>query len=203
MSILRITICLSIFLFILWLFKPYNSGNAYGIEYWPVGGSSNSNFNSAVEFNKTSTFKVKSTPIPWTEHEQKIFTAILSGTPPDIISQFSPLKMWASRNALIPLDKYIQKDDFDSTIFFKSLWKEMKWDGKTYGIPINTASFAFFYNKDIFDEIGITIPPENWEEVRKFSNKITKRNQKNMLTQVGYLPTYGNRAHLSLIVVNP
>jgi len=192
MSVLRITICISIFLFILWLFIPDNSGHAYDIEYWPVGGSSNANFDSAVEFNKTLTFKVKSTPIPWTEHEQKIFTAILSGTPPDIISQFSPLKMWASRNALTPLDKYIQKDDFDSTIFFKSLWKEMKWDGKIYGIPINTASFAFFYNKDIFDEFGITIPPENWKEVRKISNKITKRNQKNMLTQVGYLPTYGN-----------
>ena len=180
MSVLRITICLSIFLFILWLFIPYNSGHAYDIEYWPVGGSSNANFDSAVEFNKTSTFKVKSTPIPWTEHEKKILTAILSGTPPDIISQFSPLKMWASRNALIPLDKYIQKDDFDSTIFFKSLWKEMKWDGKIYGIPINTTSFAFFYNKDIFDEFGITIPPENWKEVRKISKKITKRNQKNI-----------------------
>ena len=68
----------------------------------------------------------------------------------------------------------------------------MKWDGKIYGIPINTASFAFFYNKDIFDELGITIPPQTWEEVRKISNKITKRNQKNKITQVGYLPNYGN-----------
>ena len=174
-----------------WLIFPTkNNGNV--IEYWPVGGSGDNDFFASDEFNKSSLFQVKTLPIPWTEHEQKILTAILSETPPDIISQFAPLKMWASRSALLPLDNFILNDNFDSTLYFNSLWQEMNWNGKIYGIPINTTSYAFFYNKDIFDEVGIIKPPQTWEEVKIISKKIIKRDQKNNITRIGYIPNYGN-----------
>ena len=162
------------------------------LEYWSIGGAADTDYNASELFNSQSSFDVKTVSIPWTEHEKKILTAILSGDPPDIISEFAPLKLWASRSSLIPLDNYIFEDNFDTTQIFEFLWSEMKWEGKTYGIPINTVSYAFFCNQDIFNELGIKSLPRTWAQVRKISKKIVRFDDFGFLNRVGYLPIYGN-----------
>ena len=162
------------------------------LEYWSIGGAADSDYNASELFNSKSEFIVKTISIPWTEHEKKILTSILSGNPPDVISEFAPLKLWASRSSLVALDQYIEVDNFDSSKFFEALWDEMKWEGKTYGIPVNTVSYAFFYNQDIFNELGITSLPKTWDQVRKLSKKIVRFDKNGFLDRVGYLPNYGN-----------
>ena len=162
------------------------------LEYWSIGGAADSDYNASELFNSKSEFIVKTISIPWTEHEKKILTSILSGNPPDVISEFAPLKLWASRSSLVALDQYIEGDNFDSSKFFEALWDEMKWEGKTYGIPVNTVSYAFFYNQDIFNELGITSLPKTWDQVRKLSKKIVRFDKNGFLDRVGYLPNYGN-----------
>ncbi|OUX35468.1 MAG: hypothetical protein CBE24_00050 [bacterium TMED264] len=162
------------------------------LEYWSIGGSADLGYDPSSLFNQNSDLNFVTTSVPWTEHEKKILTSILSGNPPDVISEFAPLKSWASRSALIPLDQYIEESDFDTNQFFNPLWKEMRWDGKIYGIPINTVSYGFFYNKSIFEEVGIRHPPKTWSEVKEISRKINKVNKSGYLERVGYLPNYGN-----------
>ena len=146
-------ICLNFFLIIfIFNLNACEKKVKKNLEYWAIGGAADTDYNASELFNSQSSFDVKTVSIPWTEHEKKILTAILSGDPPDIISEFAPLKLWASRSSLIPLDNYIFEDNFDTTQIFEFLWSEMKWEGKTYGIPINTVSYAFFCNQDIFNE---------------------------------------------------
>ena len=162
------------------------------IEYWSVGGAADSDYNASELFNSRSTFDVETISIPWTEHEKKILTAILSGNPPDIISEFAPVKLWASRSSLEPLDIYIEQDNFDTSKFFNILWDDMKWQGKIYGIPLNTVSYAFFCNQDVFNELQIESLPKTWKQVRDVSKKMVTFDSNGFLNRVGYLPNYGN-----------
>ena len=68
----------------------------------------------------------------------------------------------------------------------------MKWGGKIYGIPLNTVSYAFFCNQDVFNELQIESLPETWEQVRVLSKKMVSFDESGFLNRVGYLPNYGN-----------
>jgi multiple sugar transport system substrate-binding protein len=137
---------------------------------------------------------VETTPIPWQEHEKKILTAVLSGDPPDVVNQVTPVPKWASRMALMPLDDFIQRDRFDTTIFFPSLWGEMRWGGKIFALPIYSGSYAFFYNKRLFREAGLDPekPPKTWDEVWRYNERLVRRDEHGRITQMGFIPTYGN-----------
>ena len=54
---------------------------------------------------------------------------------------------------------------------FNSNWKEdylgfapYTWQGKVYGIEIGLCPTAYYYRKDLFDEVGIQMPLETWED---------------------------------------
>ena len=69
----------------------------------------------------------------------------------------------------------------------------LKWHGKTYAVPIKTASYAFFYNNQLFREAGLdhTRPPRTWSEVRELSKKLTRRDERGHLSRVGFISEYG------------
>lgn len=170
-----------------------NDGKVH-VKYWRATGQKDDRSFPVSQFNKIQDkISIDVTTIPWQEHEKKILTAILSGNPPDIVSQFTPVPQLASRFALRPLDDFIQQDKFDSTVFFPALWKEMKWKGKTFALPIKTASFAFFYNNKLFRKAGLDPkkPPKTWDDVKEYSKKLIKYDQNGDLIQAGFIGEYG------------
>ena len=42
------------------------------------------------------------------------------------------------------------------------------------GIPFVALNSVMFYNKDMFEEAGITKVPETWEELREAAKKLTQ-----------------------------
>ncbi len=38
----------------------------------------------------------------------------------------------------------------------------MKWNGRQYAFPTNCGPMGYFYNKDIFDELGLSYPTADW-----------------------------------------
>jgi len=199
-NVLRRTSLILVFIASVWILffysneKPVIDDGKIHIQYWRATGQKEQDSYPVSQFNKMQDkIVVDVTTIPWMEHEKKILTAVLSGNPPDLISQFSPVAQMASRMALMPLNDFIQKDDFDSTIFFPALWKEMKWYGETFALPIKTASYAFFYNNELFREAGLdpTKPPKTWDDVKEYSKKLTKYDEKGNFTQMGFISEYG------------
>jgi len=164
------------------------------IRYWQATGQKDVISYPVTQFNKIQdSIVIDVTTIPWQEHEKKILTAVLSGNPPDLVSQFNPVAQWASRMALTPLNAFIRHDDFDSTIFFPALWEEMKWYGETYALPIKTASYAFFYNNELFRQAGLDPqkPPQTWQDVKAYSEKLTRYDKDGNLQQMGFISEYG------------
>ncbi|MGA7304468.1 MAG: hypothetical protein WBW88_06320, partial [Rhodothermales bacterium] len=75
------------------------------IRYWYIVAAEDQIPYTVKRFNESQdSIVVHATPIPWQEHEKKILTAVLSGDPPDVVSQFVPVVRWASRMALRPID---------------------------------------------------------------------------------------------------
>lgn len=173
--------------------RPPEDGRIH-LRYWYVAGADESVPYHARRFNEVQDrIVVEATPIPWQEHEKKILTAVLSGEPPDVVSQFVPVVKWASRMALLPLDAYVRESAFDSTRFFPALWDEMTWQGHVFALPVNSASYALFYNKDLFREAGLDPerPPQTWAETEAAARRLTRRDGRGRLTQVGFVPDYG------------
>ncbi len=62
-----------------------------------------------------------------------------------------------------PLDDMIAADKAWSDLIVPSQWGPFNYDGKQYGIPWSMDGKAFFYNKTVFDELGLK-EPNTWEE---------------------------------------
>ncbi len=172
---------------------PPNDGKIH-IQYWFLTGQKEQTPFTVQKFNSMQdSIVVEPVAIPWTEHEKKVLTAILSGNPPDVMTQISPLPQWASRMALFPIDELITRDHFDTTVFFPALWQEMKWQGRIFGLPSSTASYALFYNKRLFRAAGLDPerPPKTWDQVQQYARKLVRYDAQGNITQMGYIPEYG------------
>ena len=86
-------------------------------------------------------------------------------------SQF--LTELAVNGYVISLDEYIAKykDQYDLGDISDNLYQLGSPDGKIYGIPFTANSMHYFYNMDIFEEYGLSVP-DTYDEVISISKKL-------------------------------
>ncbi|TAF02533.1 MAG: extracellular solute-binding protein, partial [Nostocales cyanobacterium] len=77
-----------------------------------------------------------------------------------------------SQNILEPLDSYITSE-FDLADFEENLLNSFKYQNHIYGLPKDYSTLALFYNKKAFNQAGLTSPPTTWDELRRYSQKLT------------------------------
>ncbi len=137
---------------------------------------------------------------------QKLMCAIAGNEPPDVINQDRlSIGGWAARDAFIPLDPFIQQDAATNAPhavraedYYSACWSEAAYGGKVYAIPNSTDDRALYYNKDLLkaagyvDSSGEARPPQNWDELKEYAIKLTKKNERGDLERVGFIPNYGN-----------
>lgn len=173
----------------------HREGDRTMVRYWYVSGATEQVPLSVTMFNASQdSIVVIPVAIPWKEHEKKVLTAILSGHPPDVINLVTPIVKWSSRMALMPLDEYISTSETGPHDFYDANWADVTWMDHVFGLPMHTASYAFFYNKDHFREAGLDpeSPPTTWDEVRNTAHILDRRLPSNRLIRMGFLPDYGN-----------
>jgi multiple sugar transport system substrate-binding protein len=89
-------------------------------------------------------------------------TAILAGSPPDILDlDVAQISTFASQNLLTDITgsvgTKINRDDFARPTYDGS-----KYDGKLYGMPSRAFGLIYYYNKGMFDKAGVAYPTDNW-----------------------------------------
>lgn len=182
----------------IYMFRPQpaqrlTSTGRVRVEFWIATGA-HEEFPVSVRLFNESQDRIEVVPvaIPWKENEKKILTAILSGNPPDVISQFSPIGRWAARRALMPLDDFIARDHFDTTVFYPPLWGEMQWEGKVFGVPSAGSCYGLFYNRRLFRQAGLDPdrPPRTWSELKQVAERLTVRDERGRIVQAGFIPNY-------------
>lgn len=111
------------------------------------------------------------------DFDTKISAGMGSKDAPDI------MYMWnypAYSNGLEPLDSYIEKEgeDFKKN-YYSALWDYNSIDNKIYGMPVGFTTHALFYNKDLFEKAGVSLPTENftWDDLRAASKTISEKTE--------------------------
>jgi multiple sugar transport system substrate-binding protein len=80
-----------------------------------------------------------------------------------------------AKNYLEPLDNYIKRDGIDMSDYPEGFLQTVKiGTDNYYGFPHRGNGLILFYNKAIFDELGIT-PPATWDDFVTVSKKIEEK----------------------------
>lgn len=109
------------------------------------------------------------------EYNQKLQLMMSSGRGIDVVGLMDVVNFAKYHNAgvLEPLDEYITKYNFDMTPY-GSLAEQMKMDGHYYTMSNRTETYVLFYNKTIFDEMGIPYPEQlTWQEFAELAHRMT------------------------------
>ena len=126
------------------------------------------------EYNENNTDNIEVNYQLYTDnYTQAVDMAVQSGEMPDILVFQDEL-----------FDKYIGEDQWADLYEFmdddmKEMFKDVihegynEFDGKLYFIPTTGTTCRLFYNKEIFDRVGIENPPETLEEMVEDAKLIT------------------------------
>lgn len=104
--------------------------------------------------------------------------ALNSDDPPDVFeitNMAAPVCDFAKAGYIACLDDILTDDfkaQFNSNAF---TIKTFSYDGGTYCIPCRLQHYKLLYNKDIFEECGLTHAPETLEELREYAKIITEK----------------------------
>ena len=111
--------------------------------------------------------------------EQTLLTAAASDTLPDVIwlGRFETAS-WASRGVLQPLTEFIERDGYDTSVFYDWALEEASYDGELYGIPGGADVRALYLNLDYFDEAGIdgkSLDTSDWSQFGDIGSQMVVR----------------------------
>lgn len=104
--------------------------------------------------------KVEAQAVPYDQFRRKLLTAIAGGTAPDLIrSDIIWVPELADLGALVPLDEVMPDlDEYKDQVFPGPLSTNF-WQGRYYGLPLDTNTRVLVWNKDVFEAAGVSAPP--------------------------------------------
>ncbi|MDU0327512.1 MULTISPECIES: sugar ABC transporter substrate-binding protein [Microbacterium] len=106
-----------------------------------------------------------------TDEYTKLQNAIKAGSgAPDVVQiEYYAFPQFALSDSLLDLSSYGFGDlsgDYSS-----GPWNSVQFDGKIYGLPQDSGPMALFYNKEVFDQFGISVPT-TWDEYYAAAQKL-------------------------------
>lgn len=118
------------------------------------------------EFEKRNPdIRVEVMLLPWSHYHRKILTMSAARSRLDVMRLAnSYFPVFVEKNALIPLDEYIERDkaEIDVGDFYPTALMGCEAEGHICGLPVDIAGWAIYYNRGIFDRAGLPYPPKSW-----------------------------------------
>jgi multiple sugar transport system substrate-binding protein len=102
-----------------------------------------------------------------------------SGAPDVAQIEYYALPQYAIKGNLLNIsDKGASKYE---SFYTPGTWSSIQYNGGIYGLPMDSGPMAFFYNKDVFDQAGISEAPTTWDEFYQDA-KLIKEKTGNYIT---------------------
>ena len=126
---------------------------------------------------------------PWGDYFTKMQALWAGGDGsviPDILFLW-PTPSYAAEGVLENLQPYIDRDGYNLDDYWPDLLESAKYDGDVYGFPRDIGLEVLYYNKDIFDEVGVPYPDETWT----WADLESAANQLKVVDDTGRVSRYG------------
>lgn len=144
-----------------------------------VMGDSGANFEQLVApFVKETGTKVEVVAIPWDGIDERLTTAVASGSGPDVVQiGLSKLRTFADAGALLPLDSELAAHPGIAPKNFADgvAGSATAVAGKIVSVPWVSDTRVLFTRTDILAENGIDSPPATWDELRADAKTLAAR----------------------------
>lgn len=109
-------------------------------------------------------------------YKQDLVEALASGQGPDIfLIQNNWLPIFADK--IVPAPAAILTEQKFRSDFVDVVSNDFLNQGQIYAVPLSVDTLGLYYNKDLFNEAGITAPPKNWTEFMDDVRRLTKTNR--------------------------
>jgi multiple sugar transport system substrate-binding protein len=109
---------------------------------------------------------------------QKLMGAVAVNNPPTIAQVYETwTTQFLEQGQLFPLDSFIYGPQGltreELSDIYPVFLENNQWQGKFITFPFNKSVPVYFYNKSLFDSMGISEFPKTWQELRKVCKKLT------------------------------
>ncbi len=166
----------------------------YQMEEW-VNQYMEANPNITIEFEMVAT-----------GYGEKLIAGFAGGTGPDFYYLHIPnLPRQVQQGIPMPLDDYIDgPDGINRDDIFDSIWKATTYKGKTYGYSRSNGVQVLYYNKKMFDDVGLAYPDETWtwDDLAMAAKQLVKKDESGRISQFGFQCDEYNRVWLSHVWSN-
>lgn len=146
------------------------------IEAWGIETDPNSKIiKEAVNlFNEKSTTAM--IEIEFTEQEQyktKIATLMAANEAPDLFNTWAAgfLRPFVTSGKVYSISEDLDKDPNWKNSYINGIFESFTFDGKIYAAPTTQTVACLFYNKEIFDRLGLKAP-ETYSELKDVIKKL-------------------------------
>lgn len=122
----------------------------------------------------------------------KLTASVAGGDAPDVASFWAApaVGQFAPNDLIIALDDYLARDQFDWSKYTSAAKDMVTVDGKSWAIPGSHNTYALFYNKTLFEEVGLdpATGPATIEELDEWADMIWQFADDGSVTRSGFLP---------------
>lgn len=103
------------------------------------------------------------------EYFDKLRTSFASGDAPNVFIEYGGSRVmdYVESDALLDMKPYFDEDPDWYDTFYPSMFGDLIYEDYPdgiWGVPFKSYTVALFYNKEIFEEQGLT-PPTTWDEL--------------------------------------
>jgi multiple sugar transport system substrate-binding protein len=161
------------------------------LEWWGefTGFEAKGTENAVAKWNATHpNIQVKYTGMP--DLDKKVLAAVRAGNPPSVVSvgDNQNYPQFVASGMYTQLDSLINAAKFKMDTYWQP-WtnRAMMVEGKIYGLPCTDWVEVLIYNKAMFKAAGLDPekPPRTIAEFTDAQRKLTKRDAKGNITQMG------------------
>ncbi|WP_448561536.1 ABC transporter substrate-binding protein [Trichothermofontia sp.] len=161
--------------------SPTDTANPVEIEFWTMQlqPKFTDYFNQLIaQFEQTNpTVKVRWVDVPWAAMESKILTAVSANTAPDVVN-LNPnfASQLASQGAWLTLDDRLTPEQ--KALYLPNIWQASTLNGASFGLPWYLTTRIAIYNKDLFQQAGLSQAPATYEELAVAARQIRDKTGK-------------------------
>jgi sn-glycerol 3-phosphate transport system substrate-binding protein len=153
------------------------------VTFWhSMSGAGQETLNSIVEdFNQSQDKITVNAEFQGTYDEALTKFNAVAGTDsaPTMIQTFEiGTKSMINSGNIIPIQEFVDQDDYDMSGLEKNITNYYSLDGKFYSMPFNSSTPVMYYNKDAFKAANLdpNKAPATYEDIEKAAKSITKSN---------------------------